>query len=131
MPVLRQRRATTAVAIIILGGGITVTSTSQRRTAIGIAITISAAVLFYIFCGFYTVQPIGALPEGATAIVWRANGEPFFNSPDALCLERMGGVSLLCRGMAMGQAPTDRIIVRIPYQSWAYDASTGGKEFDR
>ncbi len=71
--------------------------------------------LFYAFCGFYTVQPIGALPDGATAIVWRESGEPFFNSADALCLERTGGVSLMCRGMAMGQAPTERIILRLPY----------------
>ena len=89
------------------------------------------AAAFYFLCGFYTVQPIGALPEGGTAIVWRASGEPFFNSPDALCLERMGGVSLLCRGMAMAQAPADRIIIRLPYQEWAYNASTGGQTFDR
>ncbi|GIX19220.1 MAG: hypothetical protein KatS3mg120_0896 [Erythrobacter sp.] len=86
---------------------------------------------FYAFCGFYTVQPIGALPDGATAIVWRESGEPFFNSADALCLERMGGVSLMCRGMAMAQAPTDRIILRLPYLHFAYTMSTGGKEFDR
>ena len=87
--------------------------------------------LFYALCGFYTVQPIGALPDGATAIVWRESGEPFFNSADALCLERMGGVSLMCRAMAMGQAPTDRIILRLPYLHFAYTMSTGGKEFDR
>lgn len=87
--------------------------------------------LFYTFCGFYTLQPIGALPEGATAIVWRESGEPFFNSADALCLERTGGVSLMCRGMAMGQAPTERIILRLPYMHFAYTMSTGVKEFDR
>ena len=92
---------------------------------------VAFAAAFYTFCGFYTVEPIGALPEGGTAIVWRASGEPFFNSPDALCLERMGGVSLLCRGMAMAQAPVDRIILRLPYQEWAYTASTGGQTFDR
>jgi hypothetical protein len=89
------------------------------------------AVGFWAFCGFYSIQPIGALPDGSTAIVWRAKGEPFFNSPDALCLERMGGVSLLCRGLAMNQAPVDRIILRLPYQKWAYGLSTGGQEFDR
>jgi hypothetical protein len=102
--------------------------TKSAWTGIGLAVS---GVAFYVFCGFYTVQPIGALPEGGTAIVWRATGEPFFNSPDALCLERMGGVSLLCRGMAMAQAPTDRIILRLPYQEWAYSASTGGRAFDR
>jgi hypothetical protein len=104
---------------------------TQVKVAIGIALTMAIAVLFYVFCGFYTVQPIGALPDGATAVVWRESGEPFFNSADALCLDRVGGVSLLCRAMAMGQAPTDRIIMRLPYQEWAYTASTGGKEFER
>jgi hypothetical protein len=107
------------------------TETNMKRGQIVAAASVALVGLFYFFCGFYTVQPIGALPEGATAIVWRAAGEPFFNSPDALCLERMGGVSLLCRGMAMGQAPTDRIIVRLPYQNWAYVRSTGGEEFSR
>lgn len=101
-----------------------------RNAAIGIGLAVFAAA-FYTFCGLYTVQPIGALPEGGTVIVWRATGEPFFNSPDALCIERMGGVSLLCRGMAMGQGPIERIIIRLPYQEWAYSASTGGQSFDR
>lgn len=81
--------------------------------------------------GFYSIQPMGAIPEGATVIVWRTSGEPFFNSADALCLERMGGVSLLCRGMAIAQAPKDRVVLRLPYQKWAYLQSTGGLEFDR
>lgn len=87
--------------------------------------------LFYFFCGFYSIPPIGALPEGGTIVVWRDSGEPFFNSPDALCLERMGSVSLMCRGIAMGQAPTDRIILRLPYMEWAYTSSTGGQTFSR
>jgi hypothetical protein len=92
---------------------------------------LAAMALFYVFCGFYSVQPIGALPEGSTAIVWRNTGEPFFNSPDALCLERMGGVSLMCRGMAMSQAPIDRIVVRLPFIELAYLQSTDGQSFDR
>jgi hypothetical protein len=88
-------------------------------------------ILFRVFCGFYTIQPIGAAPKGSTVIVWRETGEPFFNSPDALCLERVGSVSLLCRGMAISQAPVDRIIIRLPYWAWAYRQSTGGREFSR
>jgi hypothetical protein len=103
-------------------------SRTSRFVLVGLA---AFSVLFMLFCGFYSIQPIGSLPEGATAIVWRAKGEPIFNSPDAVCLERMGEVSLMCRGMAMAEAPTDRIILRLPYQSWAYSLSTGGKEFDR
>ncbi len=96
-----------------------------------LGVTLGLAVLFRIFCGFYTIQPIGALPQGRTIIVWRESGEPFFNSPDAQCLERMGGVSLMCRLGAMGAAPVDRIILRLPYMAWAYRASTGGREFSR
>jgi hypothetical protein len=106
---------------------------SGKRKIIGVLsiLLIASATFFYMKCGFYSIQPIGAMPEGATAVVWRADGEPFFNSADALCIERTGGVSLLCRGFAMGQAPTDRIALRLPYQHWAYLQSTGGREFDR
>ena len=103
----------------------------MHRKLLGVAAAAAAIAALYSFCGFYSVQPIGALPDGVTAFVWRTSKEPFFNSPDRLCFEKLGGVSLLCRGMAMGQAPTDRIIMRLPYQEWAYSASTGGREFDR
>lgn len=109
-------------------------SISVTNKGKGLWVLLSLLVLagaFYAFCGFYSVQPIGAMPEGGTVIVWRSEGEPFFNSADALCLERTGGVSLLCRGIAMAQAPTSRIILRLPYQHWAYSASTEGQEFDR
>jgi hypothetical protein len=87
--------------------------------------------VFYAKCGFYSLQPIGAAPEGGTALVWRDADEPFFNSADALCIARTGGVSLLCRGLAMSQAPIDRIIVRLPYMEWAYLQSSNGSRFDR
>lgn len=102
----------------------------KRILVIGI-LAVVVAIFVARFCGVYSVQPLGGAPEGVTAIVWRDEGEPFFNSPDALCLERMGGVSLLCRAAAISRAPTDRIIVRLPYQQWAYEASTGGRTFDR
>ena len=93
------------------------------------AILVVTAGLFRALCGFYTIQPIGALPEGRTIVVWRGEGEPFFNSPDAECIARMGGVSLMCRLAAMGNAPVDRIVARLPYSERAYLLSTGGKTF--
>lgn len=92
--------------------------------------SVVVVVLFYTFCGIYSVQPIGALPEGSTTVVWMASGEPFFNSPDSMCIKRMAGVSLMCRMGAMMAAPIDRIILRLPYQRWAYLASTDGQEFE-
>jgi hypothetical protein len=94
-----------------------------------LVILLLVTIAFRVFCGFYTIQPIGALPEGRTLVVWRASGEPFFNSPDAMCLKRVGSVSLMCRLIALGEAPTDRIVLRLPYIASAYRASTGGREF--
>jgi hypothetical protein len=108
-------------------------ATPVRSKSKTIAIVIIVALLLIVVSrmGFYTVQPIGALPGGVTLIVWRASGEPLFNSPDAVCLKLQEGVSLLCRGLAMAQAPVDRIILRLPYMDWAYLMSTGGQVFDR
>lgn len=103
----------------------------RRRSWLWLLIIAGLVLFIYFEMGLYTVQPIGALPEGVTVVVWRQGREPFFNSPDAMCLLIQNRVSLLCRGVAMGQAPTDRIILRLPYQEWAYLASTGGKSFAR
>src|SRR5450759_5544802 len=94
---------------------------------------LAVLVLIYLVVrpGFYTVQPIGTLPEGVTLLVRRASGEALFESPDGLCLRIQGSVSLLCGGGAKGRAPLDRIIVRLPYLEWAYLLSTGGQKFDR
>lgn len=112
-------------------------SQTSRGTApkslevITVLVIIVALLVVVSKMGMYTVQPIGALPQGATLVIWRASGEPFFNSPDAVCLKVLGSVSLLCRGSAMSLAPVDRIILRLPYIEWAYLMSTGGRTFDR
>ena len=83
--------------------------------------------------GIFTIQPIGALPEGVTIVYYsRGSPMPLFSSPDGLCLQMQESVSLLCRGIAMSSLAelTDRIIVRLPYMHWAYLLSTGGLEFD-
>ena len=97
-----------------------------------VVILIFVVAFLLIRPGVFTIQPIGALPEGITFIYHSRGSEmPFFSSPDGLCLESMGGVSLLCRGMAMASLEelTDRILFRLPYSHWAYLRSTGGLEF--
>lgn len=84
--------------------------------------------------GVFTVQPIGALPDGVTLLYHSRNPEmPFFASPDGLCLEIQGSVSLLCRmaGLSAVGELGDRILLRLPYQHWAYLRSTGGLEFEQ
>jgi len=84
--------------------------------------------------GVYSIQPIGALPDGVTFIYHSRNPEmPFFSSPDGLCLKIQGSVSLLCRGVVMNSSIDllDRIIIKLPYLRWAYLQSTDGMDFDR
>ena len=104
---------------------------TRRTWALATVLLVAALGLAYFLLGFYTVPPIGALPQGATVIVWRAPGEPFFRSPDGDCLRVQGYVNLLCRAVALANAPTDRIVLRLPYLHWAYLASTGGRVFER
>lgn len=83
--------------------------------------------------GVFTIQPIGILPEGIT-IIYHSRGDkmPFFSSPDGLCLEIQGSVSLLCRLTSMSAATEiiDRAFIRLPYSRWAYLESTDGREFE-
>ena len=108
--------------------------TKAKRGWAALVIPLGLLLLAWILIrpGVFTVQPIGALPEGIT-IVYHSRGPemPFFSSPDGLCLEMQGSVSLLCRGIALGAAEeiVDRVIVRLPYNHWAYLRSTGGLEF--
>lgn len=99
-----------------------------------------SAMLFVLLCacgvGVYsttalvTVPPIGAVPDGATVWVWRTDAMNFIDSPDAMCDRRMGGVSLMCRALALG-ALANKIIVRLPYSETLYLWSTGGRTFHR
>lgn len=103
---------------------------------------ISAIVLAFVLMGLwimirpgvFTVQPIGALPEGITFVYHSRNPEmPFFSSPDGLCLQFQGSVNLLCRAAGIGaiEELSDRIFFRLPYSRWAYLRSTGGLEFEQ
>jgi hypothetical protein len=99
-------------------------------------VILAVLILAWVFIrpGVFTVQPIGALPDGITIVYYGRGSEmPFFSSPDGLCLQTKGEVSLFCRIAALNTATvlTDRIILRLPYSHWAYLRSTGGLEFDR
>jgi hypothetical protein len=87
------------------------------------------AVVLAIWLGgirIIVIQPIGALPEGVTAIVAGIRGPNFIDSPDAICARSMGGVSLLCRGMAAARIVKEgTILLRLPYSETLF-RFTGG-----
>ena len=92
-------------------------------------------VLTYFTTGFFVIQPIGTLPDGATVWYWRiGTSMPFVSSADGLLLESEGKVSLFGRALALGAVAkpvAERKIMSLPYSVTLYRISTGGKEFDR
>ena len=98
-----------------------------------IPVLILFSLIFYFFVGIFVVQPIGALPEGATVLYWRINTKlPFITSPDGWVIDQGQKLSLLTRGMAMnaiGKIVSEKKIANLPYSKRLYLISTGGKEF--
>jgi hypothetical protein len=111
--------------------GITHLSATKKIFFAILFIIVVGIGIFATQVGFYSIQPIGALPEGTTWLIWRAKGEPFFNSADRVCLDRLGRLSLIGRSIALSQAPKDRIVIRLSYWKYAYKQSVDGKEFER
>jgi hypothetical protein len=111
----------------------------QKKKRSSAATLLLLSILFgsvYFCCGIFVIQPIGAIPDGASIVYWRANLRlPFICSADGLFLETSGaGVSLLGRGIFLGGIADkikDRKIVNLPYSKTLYLWSTGGKEYDR
>lgn len=104
----------------------------KKNQTIALVIVAVLAVTIYTQITIFVVPPIGALPEGKTVIITRLNKTEFIDSPDGMCERIQGGVSLLCRGIIMAAViEKSTILLRLPYSSWLYSISTGGKEYDR
>ncbi len=79
--------------------------------------------------GVFTIQPIGNMPQGVTVIYFsRAPGVPLFSSPEGLCLKSQGSISLDCSMVALNTAAelSNRIILQLPFNQWAYLKSMSG-----
>lgn len=103
----------------------------RRRWAWFLALA-AFCVFAYTQLTIFVIQPIGAVPEGRTLVIWRMGNLKFIDSADAACERQMGGVSLLCRGgMLAGVANNADVIIRLPYSETLYLLSTGGANYDR
>lgn len=93
---------------------------------------IASFIVLTQFVTIFVIQPIGAIPEGRTVVITRLTNLNFVDSADAVCDRKLGGVSLLCRGVVMGKVAKEaRILVRLPYSETLYSISTGGKSYSR
>jgi hypothetical protein len=106
----------------------------KRVGLIALAIIGLLALLAYTQFTIFVVQPLGAIPEGRTVIIWRRQKTKFIDSADAVCQREMGGVSLLCRGAVLGGIvgkDGDGILLRLPYSDALYLISTGGVTYNK
>ena len=108
----------------------------KNKPLVGSAIALLLLIIaFYFCCGLFVIQPIGAVPDGATIVYWRLNMNlPFISSADGLLLDKTGSVSLLGRAIAFGaiaQPIVERKLLKLPYSRQLYLISTGGKEFEK
>jgi len=108
---------------------------NQNASLIRIIIYILIFVVIMFFTtGIFIVQPIGALPEGASIVYWRlGTSMPFITSADGMLSKSDAGVSILGRGIALGTILgkiKDRKIVSLPYSRTLYLISTGGREYE-
>ena len=95
----------------------------------GVALTL---FILYSTVTIFVIPPIGAIPEGKTLIISRLNKTNFIDSADAMCERISGGVSLICRGMAMGTVlEKSTIYLRLPYMNSLYLISTNGATYER
>jgi len=88
---------------------------------------------FRLLFGLFIIQPIGAIPKGATIVYFRAGlNIPFVASADGILEESGAGVSLLGRGLMIAKISElleDRKIVTFNYSNTLYLWSTDGKEY--
>lgn len=104
----------------------------RKSTILGIVVLFIFVVLVATQITFFAVQPIGAVPDGVTIVMLRGQGTQLFDSADAMCMRIQDGVSLLCRGVALGTIGKNAtILFRLPYIDFIYTLSTGGARFDK
>ena len=115
------------------GPGSTNRNRLSRRGRVIILVAIAVVVLAALVSSqvtVFVVQPIGAVPEGRTVVMSRLATTKFIDSADAMCLRIQDGVSLLCRGMVIGQVlQSATIYLRLPYSRTLYLFSTDGAMF--
>jgi|SRR5439155_23142880 len=105
------------------------------RRSLAVTITLALPVLLCVastqILTIFVVQPLGAVPEGATVVIWRREKTRFIDSADAICQREAGRVNLLCRGAVLAGVAKGDFLLRLPYSETLYLFSTHGVTYDR
>lgn len=93
------------------------------RTIFIIASWIAVAVFAAYLAGVrvIVIQPLNALPDGGTAVVWGLKGYRLIDSADAKCVRDEGAVNLFCRiGVLKDVAENGTVLFRLPYSEFLF-----------
>nr|WP_278555987.1 hypothetical protein [Brucella anthropi] len=67
------------------------------------------------------IQPLNALPDGGTAVVWGVKGYRLIDSADAKCVRDEGAVDLFCRiSVLKDVAESGTVLFRLPYSKMLF-----------
>jgi len=107
---------------------------TKKLVSIVIGIVLFIGIIFRLYCGIFVIQPIGALPEGATIVYWRSSVDlPFIASADGILDKSGNGVSILGRLSILSKVALplkDHQIFRFGYSQKLYLMSTDGKQYN-
>ena len=104
----------------------------NKRVMVVIIIFLLILLISLTQITFFTIQPIGAIPEGVTLVIARGDRTKLFDSADGICLREMGVVSLFCRTIAITTILEEtNILFRLPYIDFIYLKSTNGFRFEK
>ncbi|MCF7730889.1 MAG: hypothetical protein K9N23_04340 [Akkermansiaceae bacterium] len=107
----------------------------RRPITVGLVVMVVTALCFWLLFGVFVIQPIGALPDGATVVYCRQGlNMKFIESADGILKRETGKVTLFGRGIVLGkigEIVAERKVISLPYFHILYLWSTGGSEYDR
>lgn len=103
----------------------------SRKLITLVSIAIISIVIFSQIT-LFVVQPIGSIPSGKTLVILKLNKTNFIDSADSMCVRETGSLNLMCRGMMIAAVINkSTVLLKLPYSSFLYDISTGGKEYNQ
>ena len=104
----------------------------SKTKILSLVVLAAFMIVAYTQVTFFVIQPIGAVPDGRTLVIWRTGKLKFIDSADGLCARESNGLSLLCRIQVLGAiAQNSTVIARLPFSETLYLLSTDGKKYER
>lgn len=106
----------------------------MRKSVLGFVLLLLMFAVIWATTVVFIVQPIGMIPNGVTAVIFKpdrlfVSGKiDFLETPDHFQYKNGGSVTLLGRGVVIGAVvDSGTILMRLPYSSKLEYLANGGK----